>query len=147
MRHTDTKNDTAFRPKTQDAPIVARSTPPTNGPTAMPACTPMVTRLFAQLMSSGVSTRFGMAARDAVKNGTSASAEPNASRISIIGACANAIAAKNRVETASATIITVRRSNRSPSAPPNGPTMPATPKVMSSESACIPGECVVFQTV
>ena len=88
-----------------------------------------------------------MAARDAVKNGTSASAEPNASRINIIGVCAKAIAAKNTVETASAMIITFRRSNRSPSAPPNGPINPATPKVISNESACIPGECVVFQTV
>ena len=44
-------------------------------------------------------------------------------------------------------IITFRRSNRSPSAPPNGPMSPATPKVISNESACIPGECVVFQTV
>ena len=126
---------------------MATSTPPINGPTAIPACTPIVTRLFAQLMSSAESTRFGMAARDAVKNGTSASAEPNASRINIIGVCAKAIAAKNTVETASATIITFRRSNRSPSAPPNGPTIPATPKVISNESACIPGECVVFQTV
>jgi hypothetical protein len=82
-----------------------------------------------------------------VKNGISASAEPNASMISSIGVCANAIAAKNSIETVSDTTMTLRRSNRSPSAPPNGPTMPATPKVSNSESACIPGECVFDQTV
>ena len=143
----DTTNVSAFNANTQDPPTLAINTPPISGPTAMPVWTPIVTRLLAQLTSSSDSTRFGIAARDAVKNGISASAEPKANRINSSGACANAIATKNTVETASDTIITMRRSNRSPSAPPNGPTMPATPNVSSSESACIPGECVFSQTV
>ncbi len=113
----------------------------------MPACTPIVTKLFAQLTSPSSSTRLGIAAREVVMNGISASADPKASRINRSGAWANAIAAKNTAETASHQIITLRRSNRSPSAPPNGPRIPATPKVSSNESACIPGECVRLQMV
>ena len=64
------------------------------GPTAMPACTPIETRLFAHERSSSDSTRFGIAARDAEKNGSSAIADPNARAISTPGSFAKTIAAK-----------------------------------------------------
>ena len=79
------------------------------GPTAMPACTPIETRLLAQERSFSDSTRFGIAALDAEKNGSSAIADPNASAISSPGSFAKTIAAKKTAEIASDQIITVLR--------------------------------------
>ena len=140
-------NETAFTPNTHETSVSASSNPPITGPIAMPACTPSVTRLFAHEMSSGSSTRFGIAAREADRNGSSAIAEANASRISASGECTNTIAAKNTHEIASDQISTLRRSSRSPRAPANGPISPATPNVNSSDNACMNGECVRSQTV
>ena len=141
---SETTNETAFRPNTHDAspPVMNSRTPPIAGPIAIPACTPIVTRLFAQERSSSDSTRFGIAAREAEKNGSSAIAEPNASAINTRGPWPNAIAAKKAAETASDTTMTLRRSKRSPRAPAKGPSRPATPNVSSRDIACISGECV-----
>ncbi len=117
------------------------------GPTAMPAWTPIVTMLFAHDRSSSDSTRFGIAARDAEKNGSSAIADPNAKAISSPGSFAKIIAAKKTAEIASDQIITVLRLYRSPSAPVSGPTRPATPNVSRSDSACMKGEWVRSHTV
>jgi hypothetical protein len=54
---------------------------------------------------------------------------------------------KNADANASDAIITLRRPMRSPSAPANGPRIPATPNVSNSDSACIPGEWVRSQIV
>ena len=59
----------------------------------------------------------------------------------------NTIATKNEAEIASDQIITFLRSKRSPSAPAKEPSSPATPKVRSSDNACMLGECVRSQTV
>ena len=64
------------------------------GPTAMPACTPIETMLLAHERSFSDSTRFGIAARDAEKNGSSAIADPNARAIRTPGSFAKTIAAK-----------------------------------------------------
>ena len=104
-------------------------------------------RLFAHDRSFSDSTRFGIAARDAEKNGSSAIADPNARAISTPGSFAKTIAAKKPAAIASDQIITALRLNRSPSAPVNGPTMPATPNVSRSESAAMYDECVRSQTV
>ena len=140
-------NVAAFNAKTHEAPKRTPKTPPSTGPIAIPECTPIVTRLFAHDSCDSSSTRFGIAAREAEKNGSSAIAEPKASPISCIGVRANAMARKNAAATASDSTMTFRRSNRSPSAPANGPRSPATPNVSSSESACIAGECVRSHTV
>ncbi len=88
---------------------IATRPPPITGPTAIPACTPIETRLFAHERSFSDSTRFGIAAREAEKNGSSAIAEPNASAISRPGSFAKTIAAKKTAEIASDQIITVLR--------------------------------------
>src|SRR5205823_12939889 len=76
----------------------SRRRPPRRGPTAMPACTPIVTRPFAQEICSSDSTRFGIAARDEDKNGSSAIADPKARTIKVTGAWTNTIARKNAAE-------------------------------------------------
>ena len=98
-------------------------------------------------MSSSLSTRFGIAAREAAKNGSSAIAAPNASRMSQMGVSTNAMPVKNAAPTASDQIITFRRSKRSPRWPASGPSSPATPNVSSSASACMNGEWVRSHTV
>ena len=143
----DTPKVIAFSAKTPDAPNGMSRRPPRTGPTAMPACTPIVMRPFAHEIWSSDSTRFGIAARDAEKNGSSAIADPKARTIKVAGACANTIARKNAAEIASDQIITLLRSKRSPSAPAKEPSSPATPKVRSRDSACMLGECVRCQTV
>jgi hypothetical protein len=147
VRTSEITNETAFTANTQVGPALATMSPPISGPTAMPAWTPTVMRLFAHAMSSSRSTRFGIAARDAEKNGSSLIAEPNASTIRSSGSSTKTIAMKNADANASDAIITLRRSNRSPSAPANGPRIPATPNVSNSDSACIPGEWVRSQIV
>src|SRR3990172_1941694 len=87
--------------------------------------------LFTQLRCSS-STKFGIAAADAEKNGASARGDRNAIATSQTGSSANANAAKQAAPARSETIITVRRSNRSPSEPANGPTNPDTPNVSRS---------------
>jgi hypothetical protein len=147
VRMSETTNETALIANTHLAPGPATISPPSSGPTAMPAWTPTVMRLFAHAMSCSRSTRFGIAAREAEKNGSSAIAEPKARTIRSQGASANTIPMKNTDDTASAQIITRRRSNRSPSAPAKGPRIPATPNVSSRERACMPGEWVRSQIV
>src|SRR4029079_5976304 len=114
VRAIDTKKVSAFNAKTHEAPTDASRRPPITGPIAIPAYMLVDTRLFAQLMSSSESTGFGIAARDAVKNGSSASADPNARPINHSGVSTNAIATKNSADTPSHPIITVRRSKRAP---------------------------------
>src|SRR5437870_10427153 len=113
----------------------------------MPACTPIVMRPLAQEICSSDSTRFGIAARDAERNGSSAIADPKARTIRVAGACTNTIARKNPAEIASDQIITFLRSKRSPRAPATEPRSPATPKVRSNDNACMLAECVRSHTV
>ena len=119
---------------TQEAPTAARSTPPTAGPIVMPMFRPIATRLFAQATFS-CGTRFGIAALEAGQNGASAIAERNAAATSGPGESMNAIAKKHAALAPSETIITRRRSKRSPSTAASGPTTPLTPSVRMSAAA------------
>ena len=103
--------------------------------------------LFAHDRSSSDSTRFGIAAREAEKKGSSAIADPNARAIRTPGSLAKTIAAKKAAEIASDQIITVLRLYLSPRAPVRGPIRPATPNVSRSDSACMKGEWVRSHTV
>ena len=90
---------------------------------------------------------FGMAAADAIQNGVSTTAETNARASSQAGSPANAIAAKAPTPARSDTIMTRRRSNRSPIAPASGATKPFTPNVRSSVAESHAGERVRSYTV
>ena len=131
----ESTNDAALIANTHGAPTTASRIPPIAGPTMMPTLRPIATRLLAQLTWS-CGTRFGIAALEAGQNGASASADRNAISTSGPGDSAtNAMPAKQAAAARSDTIITVRRSNRSPSTLANGPTAPLTPSVTSSAAA------------
>src|SRR6266545_2546439 len=145
-RTAETANVAAFRPNTHAGPMAATSTPPIAGPTMTPAFRPSEIRPFAQDSSDG-STMFGMAAADAIQNGVSTTAETNARASSHAGSPANAIAANAATPARSDTIITRRRSNRSPIAPASGATKPFTPNVRSRVADSHAGERVRSYTV
>src|SRR5512132_66790 len=145
-RIAETANVIAFRPNTHVGPMAATSAPPIAGPTMMPAFRPSEMRLFAHDSSDG-STMFGMAAADAIQNGVSTTAETNAKASSQPGSPANAIAAKAATPATSDTIITRRRSNRSPIAPAIGARKPLTPNVRTSVAESHAGERVCSYTV
>ena len=140
-RYAEKTNDIAFRPNTQLEPTEASSSPPMAGPTMIPEFRPSAIKPFAQLRSSS-DTRLGIAAPEADQNGVSTTAEANARPSSHPGSCVNAIAAKQPTPSRSDTIITRRRSNRSPSAPARGATNPLTPNVSSNVADSHVGECV-----
>jgi hypothetical protein len=137
----ETTNDTAFSPNTAPAPIVPTSAPPISGPIKMPTLRPTPSRPFAHAIRSS-STRFGMAAADAARNGDSASADRNATNNNHTGSCTNAIAAKQTAPARSDTTITRLRSKRSPSVPANSPTNPTVPNVRNSAAATHAAEWV-----
>ena len=91
----------------------------------MPACTPIVTRLFAHARSSSLSIRFGIAAREAEKNGQLGDRRPERERDQ---QHPDLREGHRREEDAAATPRTrssrVRRSNRSPRAPAKRPDEP-----------------------
>ena len=74
----------------------------------------------------------GIAAAEADQNGCSAIADRNAAPSNQAGSWRNAIAAKHAAPARSETIMTRLRSNRSPSTPPSGAKIPATPNVRNS---------------
>ena len=133
MIAADTTNENAFRPNTIPGPIAASSTPPSAGPSMIPAFPPIWSRPFAHARSS-LPTRFGMAAAEADQNGASTTAATNPRASSSAGSCTNASARKHAAPARSDTIITRLRSNRSPSIPPSGANTPDTPNVSSRDA-------------
>ena len=104
-------------------PTTAMSPPATAGPIVMPVAMALAMRPLAQARSSGAA-RFGIAALEAGMNGISATVARKASATSSHGSSANATATKSAAATRSETIITRRRSKRSPIQPPSGIRMP-----------------------
>ena len=96
-------------PKAAPVPTAPTSTPPISGPTVMPSAKACDTRPLAQASSSS-DARFGIAACEAGRNGTSAMVASSASPTSIHGSSAKTSAAKTTAAATSETIITMRRS-------------------------------------
>ncbi len=108
----------------------------------MPAFFAIATMLFAHGRSSCREMRFGIAAAEADQNGTSTTADRNANASRGAGACASPMQKKNTAPRTSETIITVRRSYRSPSVPAKSPTNPVMPNVNRSVAESHAAECV-----
>ena len=99
------------------------------GPKVRPAYRPMATRLLAQERLSSPAT-LGIAADDAGKYGTSNTEDAKAIARSSPGEwVTSAITSQHTAEADSLTIMTRRRSNRSPTAPASGPRKPITAHV------------------
>jgi hypothetical protein len=92
---------------------------------------PTATVPFAHAISSAW-TRLGTAAVDAEKNGAWAAADTSAMASMIAGVVVSARHAIAAPAARSDAIITLRRSKRSPSAPPNGVRTPVAPQVRRS---------------
>ncbi len=108
-RSIDTRNVAAFRPNTVLGPTAVTSTPPTAGPSMTPEFSPMLTQLFAHGSCAGSSIRFGIAARDAEKNGDSATADRKANPTNQTGSWVRAIAAKHSAAPSEISITRGRR--------------------------------------
>ena len=134
MISADSTNETAFRANTALGLVTASISPPSAGPIVIPALRLAPSRLLAHVTCSGPAT-LGIAASDADQNGASAIAERNAHTSSHAGSSDSAIIAKQAAPASSETIMTLRRSNRSPSIPAGGPTNPRTPNVSRSDRA------------
>jgi len=88
-----------------------------------------------------------MAAPEAIQNGVSTTAEMKARASSDPGSWVAAIAANAATPARSDTIMTRRRSNRSPMAPASGATNPFTPNVRNSVADSHVGDPVSSYTV
>jgi hypothetical protein len=115
--------------KTQGAPTDATKTPPSSGPRVRPAYRPIEIRLFAHDRFSAPAT-LGIAAPDAAGKGASNTEAMKARASRMTGrSVRNAITSQQTAAADSPTIITRRRSKRSPIAPLIGPSSPMTPHV------------------
>ena len=137
----DPAKQIAFAPNTTLGPSRPATAPPSIGPSSAPALRPIAMVLLAQATSS-TGTRLGTAAVDAEKYGDCAIAPMNASAISASGWCVNAITPTTPAAASSETIITLRRSMRSPSAPRSGVKMPEAPMLTKSAADIHTVECV-----
>src|SRR4051812_46643915 len=97
----ETTNDTAFTANTQRAPTAATTAPPTRGPTTSEALNAVASMPLAHDKSSA-STRLGMAAADAARNGALAAVASRARTTSAPGDRANSTATQPAAAASSA---------------------------------------------